>query len=483
MRPGPGRARGAGPAAAGFGGPRRPVAMRRALVGALGAAFWLTLWQLVSMALDSPFILAGPLDTAAALLRLLPDPGFWGRIGFSFARIAGGALTGYAAAVALAAAARRVRVVRGLLAPALSAIKGTPVACVTVVLLIWFGSRNVSFIAVLLMVLPGVYFPVLKALDTLDAGRRELFWVLGAGRRQRLGALVWPGVLPYLSSASETVLGMSWKAGVAAELIGSPEGSIGNSIYQAKLLLETADLFAWTIVVVLVAWAFERLALAALRASWPAAGRWAARARRAREPEGAAASGAARDGGALVRARGLAVGHGGTAALEDVSLSVGPGEALCLMGPSGAGKTTLLRTVAGVLAPLSGELSVHGRPAMLFQDTRLVDDLTAVENVALFAGAESGIRALLAEILPADALDVPVRDLSGGQRRRVELARTICAPSAVVLLDEPFTGLDDATRREAAAFVMRHLDGRALIASTHDREDVAALGARVLAVR
>ncbi len=462
------------------GRPARPRTARRTLVGALCVAFWLVAWQLASSLLDSPFILAGPWDTVMALARLAPTGEFWGQAWFSFARIAGGALLGYALAIALAACAHRLRAVRALLAPALSAIKGTPVACVTVLLLIWFGSSNVSFIAVLLMVLPGVYFPVLKALDTLDAGRRELFSLFRAGRPQRLGALVWPGVLPYLSAASETVLGMSWKAGVAAELIGAPAGSIGGSIYQAKLLLETADLFAWTIVVVLVAWVFERAALTAMRASWPAVGRWAAGRGGAREGEGEPAGG----GTPSARVRDLVVGHDGAGVAGPFSFALAPGAAIALMGASGAGKTTLLETVAGRLGPVSGtvDLPAGARLSAVFQDTRLVDDLDAIDNVRLFTHDGARARALLGELLPADALETPVRELSGGQRRRVELARAMAAPGDIVLLDEPFTGLDERTHRRALAFVRAHLGDRALLISTHDADDARALGAQILNV-
>ena len=187
------------------------------------------------MAVNSEFILAGPLDAARSLVHLIPEPEFWGHIGFSLARIALGTAAGYVLAIALAAC--RPCVARGAHPhrPALSAIKSTPVACVVVVLLIWFGSRNVSAIAVFLLVLPGVYFPVLKGLDQLDPAREELFWLYRARWGVRLLAHVVPGVLPYLVSASATVLSMSWKAGVAAELIGVPDGSIGERIYQAKL--------------------------------------------------------------------------------------------------------------------------------------------------------------------------------------------------------------------------------------------------------
>ena len=450
-----------------------------ARIGAV--AFWLLVWQAASIAVGSGLILAGPLDTGAALARLLPSPAFWGQVGFSALHIIGGALAGYACAFIFAAVAWHSRIVRTLLQPALSAIKGTPVACVVVLLLIWIGSRNVSAIAVFLLVLPGVYFPVLTGLDELDASQRELFEVFGAGRLTCLLALVWPGVLPYVAAASQTVLGMSWKAGVAAELIGVPMGSIGERIYQAKLLLETADLFAWTIVVVLLSWAFERAVLAMLQASWPAAGRIATQLRRTSAPS------APDSRGAILEAQSLAVGYAGLAVCAPVSFRLSKGATLCLSAPSGTGKTTLLRTIAGLQTPISGEFkSASERIAAVFQDTRLIESFTAVENVALFATAdcdETAIRTLFAELLPMDALDVPVRELSGGQRRRVELVRAFAGPSNLILLDEPFTGLDTEAHQKALTFIKRHRNGKTLFVASHDAQDANALNAAVLTLQ
>ena len=452
--------------------------MRRLLVNAGAVAFWLAVWQLASMAVGSGLILAGPIDTGSALLRLLPSPAFWGQVEFSAARIIGGALAGYACAFALAALAWRAPVARTLLHPALSAIKGTPVACVVVLLLIWIGSRNVSAIAVFLLVLPGVYFPVLTGLDELDKGLRELFEVFGAGRLTHLLALIWPGILPYMTAASSTVLGMSWKAGVAAELIGVPTGSIGERIYQAKLLLETADLFAWTIVVVLLSLVFERVVLAALRASWPTAGRVAARFTNH--------AGGVQHREAVLRARGLSIGYNGKAVCAPVSFELPACGILCLDAPSGAGKTTLLRTIAGLQAPISGELTVLKRPTpTVFQETRLIEDLSAVENLLLLARGftASDAESLLGELLPVDILAVPVRELSGGQRRRVELTRAFATPTNLILLDEPFTGLDEAAHQQALAFINRHRFDRSIILASHDAQDAVALKASSLALR
>ena len=433
------------------------------------------------MAVGSGLILAGPIDAGMALMRLLPTGAFWSHVGFSAARIMGGALAAYAAAFACAAAAHRWQAVRTLLHPALTAIKGTPVACVVVILLVWVGSRNVSAIAVFLMALPGMYFPVLTGLDELNAKQRELFSVFGAGRTTHLLALVWPGILPYVTAASSTVLGMSWKAGVAAELIGVPTGSMGERIYQAKLLLETADLFAWTIAVVLISWLFERVVLAGLRASWPAAGRLAAHLAARKRGNGRERY---EDAGVALNACDLAIGYAGRAVCENISFSLAPGAALCLTAPSGAGKTTLLRTIAGLQVPVAGALDgVFGPMGAVFQDTRLVEELTAVENVTLVAGGgragrnADGAREILAELLPADALNCPVRELSGGQRRRVVLARAFAMPAGLILLDEPFTGLDAEAHRAALACIQRYRAGRTLIIATHDPTDADALHA------
>lgn len=449
-----------------------------ALTRCAPVAFWLVVWQVASMLDNSGILLCGPLDALLALCRLSCTQTFWSSICFSTLRIVAGVLLGYIIAGVLAAASWHTSTVRILLQPALLAIKSTPVACVVVILLIWTGAANVSVITVLLLVVPAIYFALCAGLNNMDAGRRDLFEVFGVRGRRRFFALTWPAILPYLEAASSTVLGMSWKAGIAAELIGVPAGSLGERIYQAKLLLETPDLFAWTFCVICLSWLFEHGAMALLRGTWPRAAKLALRAPRDLRASGHGSSDAS------LRAQGLLIGYGAEPLCGPLGFSLGPSSCLCLQAPSGTGKTTLLHTVARLQCPLAGSLenTARGR-SMMFQDTRLVEDLDAIDNILLFARpgfTRKDARDLACELLPKDALSRPVRELSGGQRRRVELTRAFAAPGELVLLDEPFGGLDAQAHSCALAFVKRHGAGRIVVFATHDADDAQALGAQIL---
>lgn len=445
------------------------------------AIFWLAIWQAASMLDGSGVLLCGPLDALLALCRLVCAQAFWSSICFSTLRIIAGIAGGYLIAGILAAASWHARAVRALLQPALLAIKSTPVACIVVILLIWTGATNVSIITVLLLVVPAIYFAVCTGLDNMDADQRDLFEVFGAGRRTRFLALIWPTVLPYLQAASSTVLGMSWKAGIAAELIGVPTGSIGERIYQAKLLLETPDLFAWTFCVICLSWLFEHGAMALLRGTWPRAARLALGASRGDAADVRGDRGARK---ARLCARDLLIGYGDKPLCEPLSFSLGPSSRLCLQAPSGAGKTTLLRTMAQLQYPLGGTVENTARErSMVFQDTRLVEDLDALDNILLFARpgfAREEARDLACELLPKDVLSRPVQELSGGQRRRVELARAFAASGELVLLDEPFGGLDAQAHARALTFVKQYGAGRLVVLSTHDASDAQMLEAQVI---
>lgn len=184
-----------------------------------------------------------------------------------------------------------------------------------------------------------------------------------------------------------------------------------------------------------------------------------------------------------VRVRGVCKSFGALRVLENVSFQMNEGDTWCLMGPSGAGKTTLLRIMLGLEAADDGAVEGLdiGDASVVFQEDRLCNALTPIENLALVMPGRASrreLRALLSEILPSEALDKPVINLSGGQRRRVSLARAMAYPGTMVVMDEPFTGLDMQTKRTVIDFVLRHLNGRTLLVSTHGERDAELLGAR-----
>lgn len=184
-----------------------------------------------------------------------------------------------------------------------------------------------------------------------------------------------------------------------------------------------------------------------------------------------------------MRAAHLTKRFGDKPVLEDVTLTVPEGGTVCLMAPSGRGKTTLLRCIAGLETPEGGTVSgVPERVGYVFQEDRLCGGLDAVENVRLVTGramAAADIERHLTELGLEACMHQPAEQLSGGQRRRVAIARAVCYAPELLLLDEPFKGLDDDARRQAAQYILRHRNGAAILCVTHDREDAAALGAEI----
>ena len=170
----------------------------------------------------------------------------------------------------------------------------------------------------------------------------------------------------------------------------------------------------------------------------------------------------------------------GKVVLDHVSLTLESGGTVCLMAPSGRGKTTLLRCIAGLEAPDSGQITdLPERIAYVFQEDRLCDGFSAVDNIRLVTGkalGEGEIRRHLEELGLAGSLDQPVRELSGGMRRRVVISRAVCFGAGLLLLDEPFKGLDDEARQQTADYILRHRGAAVILCVTHDREDAAALG-------
>ncbi len=175
----------------------------------------------------------------------------------------------------------------------------------------------------------------------------------------------------------------------------------------------------------------------------------------------------------------------GLTLLTDCSLTVEPGEILAIMGPSGAGKTTLLRTVAGLVAPTSGQVTrPPGRVATVFQDPRLLPWRTTLANVELVLDDHNHDRARywLERVGLGDALHVYPVALSGGMRQRVAIARALACDAATVLVDEPFASLDAETAIRLRALLTGELAslGRPVLWVTHNVDEASAVATKAM---
>ena len=189
-----------------------------------------------------------------------------------------------------------------------------------------------------------------------------------------------------------------------------------------------------------------------------------------------------------VKIKNIKKSFGSRKILNGINITLEDDSIYCLMGPSGIGKTTLLRIMMGLEKPDSGVIEglEENDISVMFQEDRLLEWMDAVDNVALVRKEEKNKDARkkteenLKLILPEECLHQPVAQLSGGMKRRVALARAMNFPSKLIILDEPFTGLDRQTKMEVIEYILKMRGKRILLAATHGADDAELLGAEII---
>lgn len=234
---------------------------RTRIIKAGAIAFWLAVWEIASLLIGEELFLPSPISVLEALAASAVDLSFWSAVLFTLERIILGFIISLSSAVILAFLSYRWRILGILLEPVVKVVRATPVASIVILILVWVRSRNLSVVISFMMVFPVVYQNVLKGLCNTDRNLIEMADAYRIRTLKRIRYIYLPYLVPYLESAISISLGLAWKSGIAAEVIGLPDGSIGERVYEAKIYLSMPDLFASTVTVIILAFVFERVFL------------------------------------------------------------------------------------------------------------------------------------------------------------------------------------------------------------------------------
>ena len=231
----------------------------------LSAVAWILIWEILAGIVGKEILLAKPLTVAQTLFRLAVTPRFWSSVAFSVGRIGLGFLLAMFSGILLAACAHAAGAAEVFLKPVMSVIKAAPVASYIILCLLFTPSHWLATLISFTMSLPVVYTNILIGLQSLDHKLNELAAVYRISFLRRLYGIYFSQMLPHLLSACSLALGLCWKAGIAAEVIGLPRGSIGEALYQAKIFVDTPSVMAWTAVVIVISYILEKLVIGILR--------------------------------------------------------------------------------------------------------------------------------------------------------------------------------------------------------------------------
>ncbi len=224
-------------------------------------AFWLLAWQLLAQLIHNHIVLVGPWETLEALGQLIPSSDFWLSIAHSFQKISLGFLIAFLSGIILGSGAYRFPWLQEFLEPVMVLMRSIPVASFVILALIWIGSGNLAVLIYFIVVLPMIYVNTLSGLKSTDKKLLEMAAVFRIPLWKKIRFIYLPALLPFLMNGCRMALGMSWKSGVAAEVIGLPSVSVGERLYMSKIYLETADLFAWTFTIIIVSTLSEHIFL------------------------------------------------------------------------------------------------------------------------------------------------------------------------------------------------------------------------------
>ncbi|MBO4697162.1 MAG: ATP-binding cassette domain-containing protein [Lachnospiraceae bacterium] len=508
---------------------------KKTILTAAAVLLWIGLWEFAAYRLNKPVLLPYPMTVFRTLIGMLKDRQFLAIVWGSFRHVTAGFLLALAAGVLLAVISSLSEVIETLLMPGVKLVKTVPVVSFIILLLFFVKPEKIGLVISLLMVFPVVYENVRKGITSTDTRLKEAAKVFRLPFGSRLSCMLIPSMIPYTAAACSAGLSLCWKAGIAAELIAQAPKSIGHELYYSKLYVDAEAVFAWTIIIIAVSVLFEKVFLILFRlltVSFSNPTLWKHRGRLIRfllwgnpgakkesgadekmqaenaVPDGSAAETARQAGSTSEAAKagadgteaaqnaevsgrseeetfsanpvltldGVGKDYDGRAVLSGISLSLIPGTVTILSGPSGIGKTTLLRILLGLAEPDHGTVTRTDDAVMsaVFQENRLFEQLSASRNVRIIPNGpdRSEADALLRSAGITETEGKAVSAFSGGMKRRVAWCRALAIRSRIILLDEPFTGLDEAKKDVMIRLLKERKGNNAIVIVTHNPSEI-----------
>lgn len=419
---------------------------------------WLVIWEVTSHIVNNGILLVGPIEVINCLCHKVLEQVFWISILGSLLRIMCGFFIGSLLGVCLAILAGKISIIKEFLSPFMAFIKATPAASFIVLFLIWWHADVLSVAISTCIVLPQVYISTLQGLENVDKDMLKMADSYKLSKIDRLHYIYRPALYPYLEASIKVSAGMAWKSGVAAEVIGTPKGSIGQNLYMSKIYLDTEGVLAWTLAIIVLSVLSETVLLQAFKAYNRIDFKCVGSKRKAMGLD-------------KLFIKNVSKSYGEKHVLTDYSDVIKAGEIKLYDWESGAGKTTLFKLINGEEAIDFGTIDKKdAEVSILFQEDRLCTQYSAIKNVEMITGDGDDASFELLKLLDEDVIRRPVSELSGGQKRRVALVRAVVSDADIYLLDEPFNGLDDNNRKKAMEYIEDKLKGKIVLIATHIME-------------
>lgn len=227
--------------------------------------FWFFIWELFTRLVDNSFLLVGPVEAFRHIFLLMEKAAFFRILSFSSFRILSAYFLAFILALTLALFSYRHKFFENLIQPPLFLLRSLPVASFVIILLFFIGRANLSFFISFWMSFPIFYFNFLEGLKKLDQDVLEMARVFRFSPWNRFRYILIPGIYPQMLSSAKLAMGLSWKSGIAAELIGQVRNSIGYQLMEAKVSLDMGEVFAWSIIMIALSKSFELLVLYVLK--------------------------------------------------------------------------------------------------------------------------------------------------------------------------------------------------------------------------
>lgn len=446
---------------------------------------WLAIWEILTLVVRSELILPGPYETVRALSGLIVTDKFWLNVLWTLFRVALGIVISFAAGSACAVLANKNRVVREFLKLPVSFFKSIPVMAIIIYVILIVKADWVAVVVCFFMCFPISYTNILNGLMSLDPKLDELARIYGMTERQKIGLIIRPALQPEIRAAANLITGMSWKVVVASEVLAIPRFSIGYQMLNSKYYLETSDLFAYIVILIILSIVMEKVVSLLVESDLKLTGK-----RVRKEVAGSTRAGKS-TGPVSVRLKNVSkryVSEDGSEkdVLSGASMEFSQG-ITALLGPSGIGKTTIMKLITGLEKADSGTVSIvpgSAKPDVLFQEDRLLPWLTARDNMMLaFLNRmpESGdvdekIDEMAEKLEIKDSLGMVPQELSGGMAHRVALGRALLGGNTLLILDEPMRGLDHDLQERILDDALNDIkvdvrgEGRTVIFITHDEK-------------